>query len=714
VDFRPTSDSSLDHPSLYVNRELSLLEFHKRVLAHTRDPAVPLLERLRFLTISSWILDEFFEIRVGALRERIALGVRPTGPDGLPPQDVLARIRQTTLELVAEQYRVLAEELLPELESHGIVIYEADRLSARGRNWIQNYFRREVLPVLTPVGLDSAHPFPRVPNKSLNYMVLLDGEGAFGRHLWAGVVQVPRLLPPLIRLPNFASDARHGFILLTTIISQHVAEMFSAVDVQGAVPFRVTRNSNLWIDEEDAHDLLLAVEGKLTNRHFGRAVRLEIAELCPDTISKSLLEQFDLESDAVYRVKGPLNLTRLGSLCDLVSKPSLSYRPFVPSIPPEFREREIFDAIRSRDVLLHHPYESFAPIVELLRAAARDPAVLAIQMILYRTGADSPVGDALLEAARAGKEVTAVIELRARFDEVANIQLASHLQEAGARVVYGIVGFKAHAKLLLIVRREGDVLRRYVHLGTGNYNTRTALAYTDFGLLTANEEIADDVHEIFQQLTSLGKVSHLKRLVQTPFGLHERILELIRGEIEHRRRGETARIVAKVNSLIEPELIRALYRASQAGVPIDLIVRGTCCLRPGIPGISDNIRVRSIVGRFLEHHRVFYFHAGGEEVILCSSADWRSRNFFRRVEVSFPAPSEENQRRIFVEGLDAYLRDNVDAWEMRPDGSYDKFTPPADDRFCAQEFLLESLGNPQRGEPADAMPSAARPPIESA
>ncbi len=685
--------AGLDDPRLYVNRELSLLEFHRRVLEQAKDPGIPLLERVRFLGISCWILDEFFEIRAGGLREQVAFGLAKTGPDGLGAQETLRRIRARATDLVHEQYAVLHDRLLPELKERGIVILGPSDLDEPQLEWVREYFTRRVQPVLTPVGLDPAHPFPRILNKSLNYLVSLDGKDAFGRKSRAAVLQAPRILPRLIPLPPGIAPAPHAFVLLTTVIRQHVDELFPGMKVRGCYEFRVTRNSDLWIDEEEVQDLLLALKGELPRRHYGSAVRLEVASDCPPDVAAFLLGQFELREDDLYGMDGPVNLHRFEALYQLVDRPELKYPGFIPGLPAQLpEEADLFAVLRDRDVLLHHPYQSFSPVVDFVRQAARDPDVLAIKLTVYRTGAESPFTDALLEAARAGKEVTAVVELRARFDEAANIELASRLAEAGAKVVYGIVGFKAHAKMILVVRREGDDLRRYVHLGTGNYHTRTARQYSDFGLLTSDPGIGEDVHAVFQQLTGLGRGRRMNKLLQTPFGLHARLLRLIEDEADAARAGKQARIQAKMNALIEPEVIRALYRASQAGVRVDLVVRGICCLVPGIPGVSDNIRVRSIVGRFLEHHRVFHFHAGGEELTYLSSADWMPRNFFRRVEVTFPVEGKKNKARVLREGIEAYLEDNVAAWEMGPTGEYVRVQPaPGEEPRAAQVMLLEAM-----------------------
>ncbi len=694
IDARPSAPAeitSLDDPRLYVNREISLLEFHGRVLDQPKDPAVPLLERVRFLSISCSILDEFFEIRVGGLKEQVAYGLAKPGADGLGPQETLRRLRVRVLELVAEQYRILHDELLPALAAEGIRIVPENQLTPEQQRWAKDHFARKIQPVLTPIALDPAHPFPRILNKSLNYLVTLEGKDAFGRKTRSAVLQAPRILPRLIPLPPEVAAGPTAFVLLTAVIRSNVAELFPGMKVRGCHEFRVTRNSDLWIDEEEVQDLLLALKGELPRRHYGNAVRLEVSVDCPQETADFLLDQFELGPDDLYRVEGPVNLHRLDALYEVVDRPELKYPSFIPGLPMQLPEHaDIFQILRERDILLHHPYESFGPVVDFVRQAARDPDVLAMKLTVYRTGADSPFADALLEAAQAGKDVTAVVELRARFDEAANIELASRLQEAGAKVAYGIVGFKAHAKMILVVRREGDELRRYVHLGTGNYHARTARSYTDFGLLTSDAKIGEDVHAIFQQLTGLGRGSRLHKLIQTPFGLHARILQLIEQETENARAGRRAHIQAKMNALIEPDIIRALYRASQAGVQVDLLVRGICCLVPGVRGISENIRVRSVVGRFLEHHRVFHFRTG--DVVLLSSADWMPRNFFRRVEVTFPVEIREHRTRVLREGLEMYFEDDSHAWEMRPDGSYERLAPPAGVAGRpAQSLLLDAL-----------------------
>ncbi|MFN3198122.1 MAG: polyphosphate kinase 1 [Bradymonadia bacterium] len=662
-------------PDDFFNRELSVLEFNRRVLYQARNPATPLLERLRFLTISCSNLDEFFEVRVAGYKQQVAFGLNQTGPDGRSPQEVLRRISDTAHGLVSEQYETLNTHILPALEEVGIRLLKRSVWDAAQAAWIEEYFEREVLPVLTPMGLDPAHPFPRVLNKGLNFIVSLEGLDAFGRDSGVAVLQVPRCLPRIIGIPETVSGKADDFVLISSVIHAHIGELFPGMKITGCHQFRVTRNSDLFVDEEEVDDLLRALKGELANRNFGDGVRLEVAANCPQHMVDFLLGRFALSEADLYRENGPVNMHRLVALCDLVDRPELKYTPFTPGLPEGLSEKaDIFASLRKHDLLLHHPFDAFAPVVEMVRQAAQDPDVLAIKQTLYRTGKKSPLVEALIEAARSGKEVTAVVELRARFDEAANIGLATKLQEAGANVVYGVVGHKCHAKLLLVVRREGNRLRRYVHLGTGNYHSGTAKAYTDFSLMTADPDLGHDVHQLFMQLTGLGRLTAFKKVIQAPFRLHKTMVEHIRREMEHARAGRPARIIAKMNSLSEPAIIAQLYQASQAGVEIDLIIRGICCLRPGVPGLSERIRVRSIVGRFLEHTRVYYFENGGDEVVYCASADWMERNFHRRVEACFPVEDPELFLRIKEEGLLSYLKDDTQAWLLQPDGTYTQVT----------------------------------------
>jgi polyphosphate kinase len=698
----------LTDPGLYFNRELSLLKFNERVLAQALNESTPLLERLRFLTICSRNLDEFFEVRASSLREQIAYGLRQAGPDGLTPRQTLNRISEAGHALVERKYAALNDVILPALEREGIRLLVRAEWSDALRAWTEEYFEDQVLPVITPMALDPAHPFPRVINKGLSFVIQVDGKDAFGRNTRLAVLQVPRALPRLIRVPQEIAAGPYDFVMLSSVVHAHVDSLFPGMRVKGCFQFRLTRNSDLWVDEEEVEDLLQALKGELRSRNYGEAVRLEVDTNCDEEVVQFLLRHVRLEPDALYSVSGPVNLNRLEAIYDLVDRPDLKYPPFVPGSDPALRHgSDVFAALRERDVLLHHPYESFAPVVELLQQAARDPKVLAIKMTLYRTDADSPLVESLIEAARGGKEVSAVVELRARFDEAANIDLATRLQEAGANVAYGVVGFKTHAKMLLVVRREGRELKRYVHLGTGNYHPGTARAYTDFGLMTSSQEIGEDVHKIFLQLTGLSKAADLERLLQSPFTLFEGLLEHIEAEIADARRGEPARIIAKMNALTEPEIIRALYRASQAGVRVDLILRGVCCLRPGVPGVSDNVHVRSIVGRFLEHSRIVWFRAGGEGKVLLGSADWMERNLHRRVETVFPVDDPALRAAVLRDGLETYLADDVQAWILGPDGEYVR-SVPAGEPYAAQTILRERLSglggrkpDPTGGESAD-------------
>jgi polyphosphate kinase len=686
-------------PAQFLNRELEMLEFNRRVLAQAADDSVPLLERLRFITIVSSNLDEFFEIRVAGLKEQIKLGLPEPGPDGRGPSDVFGAVSRGAHELVAEQYNLLNKVVLPALAQEGIVFPKREEWTAAQKQWIRDYFFRELLPVLTPIGLDPAHPFPRVFNKSLNFAVELEGRDAFGRSSRAAIVQAPRALPRVIRLPASVSGEEYSFVFLSSILHAHVGELFSGMNVQGCYQFRVTRNSDLFVDEEEIKNLHTALQGELLHRHFGDAVRLEVADNCTEAMEEFLLQQFSLRKDDLYRVDGPVNLYRLREVPDQVDRPQLKYPPFQPGLPLALETAELFDALKKQDILLHHPFQSFLPVLDFIRTTANDPNVIAIKQTVYRTGTDSELMQILVDAARKGKEVTVVVELMARFDEETNLNWAAKLEEVGAHVVYGVVGHKTHAKMALVVRREEvdgvKGLRRYVHLATGNYHPRTARQYTDFGLLTANEELCADVNEVFKQLTGLGRAAKMKHVWYSPFTLHKRILGAIRHEADLAAAGKPARIIAKMNSLLEPQIIDALYLASQAGVKIELIVRGVCALRPGIEGLSDNIRVRSIVGRFLEHSRIFYFNNDGAEDVYLASADWMDRNFFRRIELCFPLLDQGLKRRVIREGLQPYLDDNTQAWILNPDGAYERLKPRRGGRRrTAQEELLFTLATP--------------------
>jgi polyphosphate kinase len=677
------NDTDLQAAELYINRELSFLEFNQRVLEQAKDVGIPLLERVKFLCISCANLDEFFEIRVAGLKELLDAGAVQGGPDGLSVTDQLRAIRNRAARLVEEQYELLNLGLLPELAKNGVVFVAPDTWTEAQAAWLAAYFEREVEPVLSPLALDPARPFPKILNKSLNFAIVVEGEDGFGRNSGLAVVQAPRSLPRLIRLPD-ELGSRH-FVFLSTIVEAYVSRLFGGMRMRGCYQFRVTRNSDLFVEQEEVDDLLRAVQGELASRRYGDAVRLETAFDCPAEILAYLLEQFGLTADDLYKVAGPVNLNRLMALYDLVDRAELKYASFTPSVPERLKMgSDIFATLRAGDVLLHHPFQGFGPVMDFIKQAAGDPQVLAIKQTLYRAGSDSAIVGALAEAAQAGKDVTVIIELRARFDEEANIELANKLQEAGAHVMYGVFGYKTHAKLVMVVRREEKGLRRYCHLGTGNYHPKTARLYTDYGLLTANESIGEDIHEIFLQLTGLTQVPRLRKLLHAPFSLHNALLAKIEREAQHARAGKRARILAKLNALTEPTVIQALYCASRAGVKIDLIVRGVCCLRPGVPGVSEGIKVRSIVGRFLEHSRVYCFENAGAREIYCGSADWMDRNLFRRIEVAFPISAELRPR--VMEDLELYLADDVQAWDLSSAGSYTRAASHA--HINAQARLL--------------------------
>ena len=680
---------------LYINRDLSLLEFNKRVLAQAEDPAVPLLERLRFVCISCTNMDEFFEIRVAGLKQRIEIGAPAQGPENRPAEEVFDALRVQVSGMVEQQYKVLNEQLLPQLANAGVRFVRSNEWTAKQRKWLDTYFNEQVVPVLTPLTFDPSRPFPRVLNKSLNFIVRLHGKDAFGRRRHRGMVQAPRSLPRLIQLPeNIGNKGEHNFVFLSSIIRVNVDSLFPGLEVDGCYEFRVTRNSNLYVDDEEVNDLVRALEGQLEASRYGAAVRIEIGHQCPDDLREFLLNHFELGEDDCYMVDGPVNLNRLATVCGLDDRPELLYAPFVQGLPPELRSNEnIFSILDKKNVLLHHPYHSFAPVIDFIGAAAKDPDVLAIKQTLYRTGDASPIVDHLVVAARSGKEVTVVIELMARFEEAANIALANRLQEAGAHVVYGLVGFKTHTKMTLVVRRRAGKLVRYVHLGTGNYHHATSSVYTDYGYLSSSKRLGADVHKLFLQLTSLTRADDMTRMLASPFSLFDALLEKIRRETTNARAGKEARIIAKVNALNEPQLIDALYEASQAGVQIDLILRGICSLRPGIKGFSENIRVRSIVGRFLEHSRVYYFLNDGKEEFYCSSADLMDRNMFRRNESCFEIRQIPMKKQIRHD-LDLFLADNCQAWELKSDGSYVRLSPGKNKRVSAQEtFLAELAGS---------------------
>ncbi|WP_322998897.1 polyphosphate kinase 1 [Castellaniella sp.] len=658
-----------------LNRELSVLKFNERVLSMAERLDVPPLERLRYLCIVGSNLDEFFEIRMASLKEQQRQTPELLGADGMAPGEAFDRVQRAAHALVDRQNRLLTGEVMPKLMECGVGLIYSTGWTDLQREWAYGVFLRDVMPLLTPIGLDPAHPFPRVYNKSLNFIVSLSGEDAFGREGHIAIVQAPRALPRMVKVPAEIAGIPDGFMLLTTLINAFVGDLFPGMDVQGCYQWRVTRNSDLFVDEEEITNLRQALQGELSQRNFGASVRLEIAHAMPPDLELFLQREFNLGPADTYRVNGPVNLARLMQLCNRVGRSDLEYPVFRPRVPPPFdgdleRPEALFAAIAARDHLLHHPYQSFQPVLMFLRAAALDPQVVAIKQTIYRTGEDSELMGLLLSAARAGKEVTVVVELMARFDEQTNINWAARLEEVGAHVSYGVVGHKTHAKMALVLRREDGRIRRYGHLGTGNYHPRTAKLYTDFGLLTANQSICEDMDQVFSLLTGLGARRELKLLLQSPFTLHETVLNLIRAETEFARAGKRARIRAKMNSLLEPTVIQALYEASQAGVRIDLIVRGACALQAGVPGLSEHIRVRSIIGRFLEHSRVFYFYQDGAEPLYLSSADWMDRNFLRRVELAFPVLDKTLRRRVIDEAFTFAWRDNQLAWAAQPDGRY--------------------------------------------
>jgi len=679
----------LRDPRLYINRELAQLEFIARVLRQTVDDQVPLLERLRFLCITSLLVDEFFEVRVASLKQRIQHGTAKPGADGLTAIATLQTIRPGALRLVQEQYRILYDELTPLLEAEDIRFLQPQSWTGRQRAWLHRYFRKELMPVLSPLALDPVHPFPRILTKSLNCAVELRGRDAFGREAGMAVVRAPRSLPRVIRIPRSYTRGPHDFVLLGAVLQAFAADLFPGMEILGSHQFRVTRNSELLIDEEEIENLASALENELVERGYAAAVRLEVTSTCPPVLEKFLASQFDLDTEDVYHYNGPVNLNRLSEAIALIDRPDLKYPIFKPAVKHFMAgEPDYFAILRRRDILLHHPYESFQPVIELLRQASRDPQVLAISQTLYRTGIDSQVVSLLIDAARNGKDVTVVVEIRARFDEEANINLASRLQRAGVQVVYGVVGRKMHAKMLMIVRRERTRLRRYVHLGTGNYHSGTATLYTDIGLLTSDHEITRDVQLIFRQLSGLGQQYQLKRLLHSPFTLHAELLEKIRREQKNAKAGLPSGIDLKMNALTEPKTIKALYAAARAGVPVTLLIRGVCCLRPAVSGVSENIRVRSVVGRFLEHARVYHFVNGGEREVWCSSADWMERNRIQSVEVAFPVDDEALQERLIDECFRLPWQEGMTAWDMQSDGSY-KAKP--DDPSVKQRHLHKRL-----------------------
>lgn len=696
IEERKPEEIDLSDPQLYFNRELSHLQFNARVLEQAMDENHPILNRLMFLCIFSSNMDEFFEIRVAGLMSQLEYNREKTGPDGKHPRDLLREISDVAHKLVRRQYRILNDIILPKLAEHNVHFIRRSLWTEKQSSWVKAYFRDNVLPIISPIGLDPTHPFPRLANKTFNFVVELEGRDAFGREDGLAIVPAPSSLPRLVKMPDDVSETGDSLVFLSSIIHAHADQLFPGMTVKGCYQFRLTRNADLEVDSDDIGvDLAGALRTELQSRHYGSSVRLEIADNCPDSVVNSLLKQFDLTESDLYRIDGPVNLSRLMAVLGLVDRPDLLYSPFSPGLPKKLANNKndnMFDVISQRDYLLMHPFESFSPVVDLLSSAAKDPDVVAIRQTLYRTGARSPIANALVEAARNGKEVTVVIELRARFDEAENLALASRLQDAGAIVVYGVVRHKTHAKMILIVRRESGGLKRYVHLGTGNYHAGNARLYTDYSFLTSDAQIGEDVHKVFQQLTGMSKELKVKKLLHAPFTLRDRLLYMIGREAVNALAGEPSRIIIKVNSLTEPRLIQALYKASQAGVKIDLIVRGICILRPGIKGVSSNIRVRSIIGRFLEHTRVYYFFNNHSPLVYLSSADGMERNLNNRVEVAFPIEDHKLVRRVKRE-LETYLSDNTQSWVLQTDGSYQLNKPRKDDYRSAQRALLNGLAD---------------------
>jgi polyphosphate kinase len=678
-------------PVNFINRELSWLEFNRRVLEEAQDPTQPLIERVKFLSIFSSNLDEFFEIRVAGIKQQMQSETSEVGPDGLSPTDTFNRIRKTARELVALQCGLWKNDLLPELTKNGIYVREIAELPAKREAWAHRYFQQEVLPMLTPLAVDASHPFPHLLNRSHNLLVQAKAQRG-GEPLHA-IVQVPRAVSRLIALPRGKSaNEPWEYIYLASLIKQHIGELFPGLILDEVHAFRVTRNSDLYIDEEEAENLLRTIEQELRRSSRGNAVRLEVEADCPKDVLELLLRFFDLTEADAYKLDGPLSMTHLMPLVTNDAFAKLKDRPFQPARDPALPPHvDFFEVLRRQDVLLHHPYDSFDQIVEWIEAAASDPQVLAIKITLYRTSGDSPIVEALIHAANAGKQVTAIVELRARFDEASNIQWARRLEEAGAHVIYGVVGLKTHSKALLIVRRDADQLRRYVQLGTGNYHPRTARIYTDFSLLTSEPKLTEEVAIVFNTLTGLAGFPGLKKLMVAPFDMHSRFIRLIERERDHARAGKPARIVAKLNALVDQEIIEKLYEASCADVSIDLIVRGICCLRPKIPDLSENIRVISIVGRFLEHSRIFHFENAGQPKVFLSSADWMPRNFYRRIELAFPVENPQLRDQIINEVLPSFLHDRVKARELQPDGKYRRLKPEGTERRAQAQWHFREV-----------------------
>jgi polyphosphate kinase len=664
-------DDSLEQPGYYINREFSTIAFNERVLMLADDARVPLLERVRLLSICSSNLDEFFEIRVAGIKEKIALSSTQRAIDGLRPEEIFNQISQKAHKLIDKLYSIFNNHLLPALNKENIHFLETEQWSDDIHLWAKHYFKHEILPIISPIALDLAHPLPKLINKSLNFIVTLSGKDAFDRNIDYAVIHAPRSIPRMIRLPSELCNNGNYFVYLSSIITTHIYSLFPGMEISGCYSFRLTRNSDLFLRDEEIDDLAKAVQQEIFSRHYGHVVRLEIEKNCPKPLVDFLLQKYHLRHEDAYFCDGPVNLQRYMQTINTIDRADLNYPAFTPKYPKFSKsERNLFNILDQQDILLHHPYESFNVVIDFVRQAAADPHVLAINQTLYRTHSESVMVDALVDAAHAGKEVTAVIELRARFDEESNLRLANRLHEAGVLVLYGVVGYKTHAKMTLVVKRTHGKLKRYVHLSTGNYHEQTAKQYTDIGLLTCEPTIAADTQIIFQQLTGLGKVVKLKALSHAPFTLQKNVLHYSEQCMAAAMKGQDAEILLKANGLTDPITIQALYKASQAGVKINLLIRGVCCLKPKLRGISDNIRVLSYIGRFLEHHRVFYFKMGNEEHYFCSSADLMERNLYNRIEIMFPILDKGCQQRIKHEIIKNYLKDNSNTWEMQNDGSY--------------------------------------------
>ncbi|HBI2962363.1 TPA: polyphosphate kinase 1 [Legionella pneumophila] len=679
-------DTTLDNPDYYINREFSAVAFNQRVLMLANDERVPLLERMRFLSICSSNLDEFFEIRVAGLKEKIAMSSGKLTIDGLRADEAFSQISHKAHALIDQLYNIFNKQLLPALRKENIHFLETDQWTDDIHLWAKHYFKHEILPVISPIALDLAHPLPRLINKSLNFIISLSGKDAFDRNINYAVVHAPRSIPRMIHLPSELCGDAHYFVYLSSIIKTHINSLFPGMEISGCYSFRLTRNSDLFLREEEIDDLAKAVQREIFSRHYGHVVRLEIENKCPEKIVDFLLQKYHLRHEDTYYCDGPVNLQRYMSAINSIDRPDLNYPAFTPQYPKFSKsQRNLFNILDEQDILLHHPYQAFDLVIDFVRQAASDPNVLAINQTLYRTHSESVMVDALVNAAHSGKEVTAVIELRARFDEESNLKLANKLHAAGILVLYGVVGYKTHAKMTLVVRRTHGKLKRYVHLSTGNYHEQTAKRYTDLGLLTSEHTITSDAQLIFQQLTGLGKVVKLKALSHSPFTLQKTLLQFIEQSSTAAAGGIDTEIILKVNGLTDKVMIQALYKASQAGVKINLLVRGVCCLKPGLPGVSENIRVLSFIGRFLEHHRVFYFRINEEEHYFCSSADLMERNLYNRIEIMFPIYDEGCKKRIKNEIIKNYLKDNNNVWEMQSDGTYKHLMQNGG---CAQEKLI--------------------------